>query len=112
MRDDPAVASLVARLQDGERRSSAQWWPQYDVAAFETHRRVFNHPRAGRLEFETEQLVPVAAPDVRVVVHLPVDGDDSASAARRGGAVTPSESGEQRLAERDAAAGSVRRRAP
>jgi transcriptional regulator with XRE-family HTH domain len=77
MRDDPSVATLVARLQ----RASAEfreWWPQYDVAAFETHRRVFDHPQAGRLEFETEQLVPVAAPDIRVVVHLPVEGDDSA----------------------------------
>jgi len=78
MRDDQAVATLVARLQDVS-EEFREWWPQYDVAAFETHRRVFNHPRAGRLEFETEQLVPVAAPDIRVVVHLPVDGDDSAA---------------------------------
>jgi len=77
MRDDPAVASLVARLQAAS-AEFREWWPQYDVAAFETHRRVFNHPKVGRLEFETEQLVPVAAPDIRVVVHLPVEGDDSA----------------------------------
>jgi hypothetical protein len=77
LRDDPAVAALVERLQ----ASSAEfrdWWPRYDVAGCETHRRVFDHPRAGRLVFETEQLVPVASPDVRVIVHLPVEGDDSA----------------------------------
>lgn len=78
MRDDPAVARLIARLQEAS-AEFREWWPQYDVAAFETHRRVFNHPLAGRLEFDTEQLVPVAAPDVRVVVHLPVEGDDSAA---------------------------------
>lgn len=77
MADDPAVAGLVARLHDAS-PEFREWWPRHDVAGFETHRRVFEHPRAGRLEFETEQLVPVAAPDVRVIVHLPVEGDDSA----------------------------------
>ena len=75
-RESDAVLKLVRRLQivSAEFR---EWWPQYDVARFETHRRVFQHPRAGRLEFETEHLVPVGAPDVRVVVHLTTDGDDS-----------------------------------
>jgi transcriptional regulator with XRE-family HTH domain len=81
MRDDPAVADLVARLQDAS-PEFREWWPRHDVAAFESHRRVFDHPRAGRLEFESEQLVPVAAPDVRVVVHLGVEGDDSAARLR------------------------------
>ncbi|HEY3833558.1 MAG TPA: helix-turn-helix transcriptional regulator [Acidimicrobiia bacterium] len=76
-RDDPAVARLVARLQD-ESDEFAQWWPRHDVGAFETHRRVFHHARAGRLEFETQQLVPVGEPDQRIVVHLPIPGDDSA----------------------------------
>jgi transcriptional regulator with XRE-family HTH domain len=76
-RDDPAVVQLVARLQDAS-PEFAQWWPRHDVGAFETHRRVFHHPRAGRLEFETQQLVPVGEPDQRVVVHLPIVGDDSA----------------------------------
>jgi transcriptional regulator with XRE-family HTH domain len=78
MRDDPAVASLVARLQAAS-PEFREWWPQYDVAAFESHRRVFNHPRAGRLVFDSEQFVPVAAPDIRIIVHLPVAGDDSAA---------------------------------
>ena len=76
MRDDPAVATLVARLREAS-AEFREWWPQYDVATFESHRRVFNHARAGRLVFDSEQFVPVAAPDVRVVVHLPVEGDDS-----------------------------------
>jgi transcriptional regulator with XRE-family HTH domain len=77
MADDPAVGELVARLQDAS-PEFREWWPRHDVAGFETHRRAFLHPQAGRLEFETEQLIPVGAPDVRVVVHLPVPGDDSA----------------------------------
>ena len=56
----------------------AQWWPRHDVGGFETHRRLFHHPRAGRLEFETQQLVPAGEPDLRVVVHLAIPGDDSA----------------------------------
>lgn len=77
LRHDPAVAGLVARLQ-GVSVEFRDWWPRYDVAGFETHRRVFDHARAGRLVFDTEQLIPAASPDVRVIVHLPVDGDDSA----------------------------------
>src|SRR4051812_9492225 len=76
-RDDPAVVQLVDRLLDTS-AEFAQWWPRHDVGAFETHRRVFHHPRAGRLEFETQQLVPVGEPDQRIVVHLPIPGDDSA----------------------------------
>ncbi len=77
LRDDATVAGLVARLQDAS-EEFREWWPRYDVAGFESHRRVFDHPVAGRLEFESEQLVPAGAPDVRIVVHLPVPGDDSA----------------------------------
>ena len=75
-RESAAVLKLVQRLQSVS-AEFREWWPQYDVARFETHRRSFDHPRAGRLQFETEHLVPVGAPDVRVVVHLAVDGDDS-----------------------------------
>jgi transcriptional regulator with XRE-family HTH domain len=76
LRQDPKVAELVTRLQ----ATSAEfrdWWPRYDVAGFESHRRVFDHAAAGRLVFDTQQLVPVASPDLRVIVHLPVAGDDS-----------------------------------
>jgi len=78
LRDDPAVATLVARLLEVS-LEFRDWWPRHDVAGFETHRRVFHHPVAGRLEFQTQQLVPAGEPDVRVVVHLPIDDDDSAA---------------------------------
>jgi transcriptional regulator with XRE-family HTH domain len=76
--EDPAVASLVERLL-AVSPEFRDWWPRHDVAGFETHRRVFHHPTAGRLEFQTQQLVPAGEPDVRIVVHLPIDDDDSAA---------------------------------
>jgi len=85
LRDDPAVVSLVDRLLETS-AEFAQWWPRHDVGGFETHRRLFHHPVAGRLEFETQQLVPAGEPDLRVVVHLAIPGDDS---ARRLSAVSP-----------------------
>lgn len=77
IRDDPAVAALVERLEERSAEFAA-WWPRHDVAGFETHVRTFDHPIAGTLVFEQHQLVPAGEPDLRVVVHLPVDGDDSA----------------------------------
>jgi transcriptional regulator with XRE-family HTH domain len=75
---DPAVDALVARLIAAS-PEFAMWWPRHDVAGFETHRREFHHARAGTLVFEQQQLVPAGDPDVRVVVHLPLDDDDSAA---------------------------------
>jgi transcriptional regulator with XRE-family HTH domain len=85
LRDDPGVVSLVDRLL-ATSVEFAQWWPRHDVGEFETHRRLFHHPLAGRLEFETQQLVPAGEPDLRVVVHLAIPGDDS---ARRLAAASP-----------------------
>jgi hypothetical protein len=76
--DDPAVESLVDRLTQAS-PEFAEWWPRHDVAGFETHRRTFDHPKAGTLVFQQQQLVPAGEPDLRVVVHLPIDGDDSAT---------------------------------
>jgi transcriptional regulator with XRE-family HTH domain len=77
LRDDVAVVRLIERLRAAS-DEFAQWWPRHDVGGFETHRRLFHHPRAGRLEFETQQLVPAGEPDLRIVVHLGIPGDDSA----------------------------------
>jgi transcriptional regulator with XRE-family HTH domain len=77
LRDDVAVVGLIERLR-ATSDEFARWWPRHDVGGFETHRRLFHHPRAGRLEFETQQLVPAGEPDLRIVVHLGIPGDDSA----------------------------------
>lgn len=75
-RRGPAVSTFVDRLLASD--ELREWWARHDVARFQTHRRVFDHPQAGRSIFDSEQLASVAAPEVRVIVHLPVPGDDSA----------------------------------
>ncbi|MBU6317708.1 MAG: helix-turn-helix domain-containing protein [Acidobacteria bacterium] len=76
-RDDPNVVALVDRLRDAS-SEFAEWWPQLDVAQFQTRLRTYHHPRAGELVFEYQQLTPSEWPSLRVVCQLPVPGDDSA----------------------------------
>jgi len=77
VRRDPVMTELVGRLSDVSEEFRT-WWPEHDVARFETRLRRFNHPRAGLLTFEYQQLSPAEWPALRVVVQLPVPGDDSA----------------------------------
>jgi transcriptional regulator with XRE-family HTH domain len=77
LRGDAGVVALVERLQR-ESAEFAQWWPQADVAQFQTRIRHYDHPRAGSLVFEYQQLTPSEWPNLRVVCQLPVPGDDSA----------------------------------
>ena len=77
VRHDPAMTELVARLS-GASDEFRTWWPEHDVARFETRIRRFAHPRAGLLTFEYQLLTPAEWPALRVVVQLPVPGDDSA----------------------------------
>ena len=57
VRHDPAMTELVDRLSDASAEFRA-WWPEHDVARFETRLRRFDHPRAGLLTFEYQQLMP------------------------------------------------------
>jgi transcriptional regulator with XRE-family HTH domain len=77
LRADPAVRSLIANLE-ATSPEFAEWWPQLDVAQFQTRLRRYRHPRAGELVFEYQQLTPSEWPSLRVVCQLPVPGDDSA----------------------------------
>ncbi len=77
LRTDPGVVELVERLQH-DSVEFAEWWPQTDVAQFQTRLRRYAHPRAGELVFEYQQLVPSEWPALRVVCQLTVPGDDSA----------------------------------
>jgi transcriptional regulator with XRE-family HTH domain len=76
--DDAAVTELTGRLL-GTSPEFAEWWPQLDVAQFQTRLRRYLHPRAGELVFEYQQLTPSEWPGLRVVCQLPVPGDDSAA---------------------------------
>lgn len=75
-RRDPAFVDLVARLHDAS-PAFASWWPDHDVAAPDTRIRRFAHPDAGDLSFAFQALVPADAPELLVVVHLPLADDDS-----------------------------------
>jgi transcriptional regulator with XRE-family HTH domain len=77
VRHDPEMATLVDELC-ATSEEFKKWWPEHDVARFETRLRRFDHPRAGLLTFEYQQLTPAEWPSLRVVVMLPVPGDDSA----------------------------------
>lgn len=78
LRTDPRVADLVGRLTAASPEFAA-WWPQQDVAQFQTRLRRYRHPRAGELVFEYQQLTPSEWPGLRVVCQLPVPDDDSAA---------------------------------
>lgn len=77
LRDDPQVTTLVDRLRAAS-PEFADWWPQLDVAQFQTRLRRYHHPRAGELVFEYQQLTPSEWPSLRVVCQLPLPDDDSA----------------------------------
>jgi len=77
VRHDPAMVELVTMLRN-ESEAFAEWWPEQHVSGFETRLRRFQHPAAGELTFEYQQLTPAEWPSLRIVAQLPVPGDDSA----------------------------------
>ncbi len=77
VRHDPAMIELVEMLRQ-ESEDFDRWWPEHDVSGFETRLRRFNHPTAGVLTFQYQQLTPAEWPSLRVVAQLSIPGDDSA----------------------------------
>ena len=74
--DTPERVALVAELSAASTEFS-RWWSEHLVDEIDSHLRVFEHPVAGRLRFESALLSESGTAGVRFVVHLPVDGDDS-----------------------------------
>jgi transcriptional regulator with XRE-family HTH domain len=79
--DDPGLAELIARLRSTSPRFAALWAAE-DVAPFVTTRRVFDHPRAGTLEFDHHRFAALDQPGVQLVVYTPIPGSDSADRLR------------------------------
>ena len=77
LRQDADVRALVELVKQAS-PEFALWWPQHDVAQFQTRVRRYRHPRAGELSFEYQQLTPSEWPGLRVVCQLPIPDDDSA----------------------------------
>jgi transcriptional regulator with XRE-family HTH domain len=74
--NDVEVAALVAELS-GSSPEFAALWERRDVTTFVTRIRRFDHPIAGRLTFEYQQMTSAEWPSLRVAVQLGIDGDDS-----------------------------------
>lgn len=75
--DDAALGALVASLLATSTEFAALWAAE-DVAPFVTTRRVFDHPRAGRLEFDHHRFAALDRAGTQLVVYTPIAG----SAAR------------------------------
>jgi transcriptional regulator with XRE-family HTH domain len=76
--DDAELGALIERLGAASPRF-AELWAAKDVAAFATTRRVFDHPRAGRLEFDHHRFAALDQTGWQLVVYTPVPGTDSAA---------------------------------
>ena len=74
--DEPDIDAVLDRL----RRSSARFadlWDARDVAPFVSTRRLFDHPRAGRLELDHHRLAVLDQPGMQLVVYTSAAGTDS-----------------------------------
>ena len=76
IRSDPEVVALVERLTASS-PTFRQAWERHDVSGFRSRLRRYQHPTAGRLTFEYQQLTPSDLPEHRVVAQLGLAGDDS-----------------------------------
>jgi len=79
--DDPDLSAMITRLCETSPRF-AERWAAKDVAAFATTRRVFDHPGAGRLEFDHHRFGALDQTGLQLVVYTPVPGSDSAARLR------------------------------
>lgn len=79
--NDPAIEDVVQRLTNESERF-AQLWSAGDVAPFNTTRRIFDHPVAGRLELDHHRLAVLDQPGMQLVVYTAIDGTDLAQRLR------------------------------
>lgn len=80
--DDPGFTSVVTRLLEAS-PEFAQMWARHDVAPGGFVTKIFDHPRAGRLEFEITQLRVPERPDLTLTIDNPVSGTETASRVAR-----------------------------
>lgn len=67
----PRHKALVDRLRETSPDFRAQW-AELEVERFASRRRTFRHADGGLLTFEHHRLVPSEAPDLHVVLYVPV----------------------------------------
>ena len=69
---DPRLTELIQDLMLRSPEFRA-WWPDHEVLGAEEGRKTFNHPQAGYLMFEYLSFHVFDAPDLKVVVYVPLD---------------------------------------
>lgn len=74
--DDPAIIDVVSRVRSSS-EDFARRWAAHEVAPFATTRRLFDHPRAGRLELDHHRLELLDQPGTMLVLYVDVPGTDS-----------------------------------
>jgi uncharacterized protein affecting Mg2+/Co2+ transport len=79
---DPVFAEIVARLLRTSPRF-AEAWNLHEVHASGTNPKVYVHPQAGELHFESTQLRVPEWPDLIVVMHTPLAETDTRARLER-----------------------------
>ncbi len=72
-----AHTTLIRRLGEASGQF-ATLWADRGVERFASRQRVFLHPLAGELVFEQHRLVPSDAPELHLVMYVPVPGTPTA----------------------------------
>jgi hypothetical protein len=76
--EDERFNALVERLRASSSEFHA-WWPRHDVVGRRNVYKEFQHPIAGRLSFEQTTLLVSGAPDLRLVVKIPLPETETAA---------------------------------
>jgi transcriptional regulator with XRE-family HTH domain len=81
--DDPEINQLVTDLHTNSAAFAALWAAK-DVSPFITTRRVFEHPTAGRIEFDHHRLALLDQPGMQLVVYTPKSSSETTRASTSG----------------------------
>jgi transcriptional regulator with XRE-family HTH domain len=79
---DPVYAGIIERLLRSSPRF-AETWNLHEVQAPGTNQKVYQHPQAGELHFESTQLRVPEWPDLTVVMHTPLAETDTRARLER-----------------------------
>ncbi|OIH82937.1 transcriptional regulator [Arthrobacter sp. UCD-GKA] len=77
-----AHTTLLKRLGEASEQF-AKLWADRGVERFASRQRVFLHPAAGELVFEQHRLVPSDAPELHLVMYVPVPGTPTGEKMRK-----------------------------
>lgn len=79
---EPWFDQFVAELVAGSSEFAA-WWAQHDIQVRHDERKVLHHPTVGRLVIQPTTLQLVGAPELRLVVDMPLAEEDTLQKLQR-----------------------------